>query len=400
MLIKAAYLILLAIGSFNRIYGHCEESYMMFCDCVSDIRNYKSGNWTDVVIKSGKTSCSSAIKSNSFEKLDEIKILFIVDQIETIEKFAFKQIGQTLKVLKLYGNALNLVKSGTFSGFRKLSQLSLVNNNIELIEEKSFESSVIKNLDLSRNKIEMIAADTFAESEITKIVLRYNRLSYINEDAFNKHLEILQLDYNNLEHLQGGFASKSPKLRELTISHNKLSHVSDVPSLVKANKLDFSFNNINHINLPEFEDFKDLTFLDLSSNKLETFSLNYFKKVKTERLTLLLSYNLLTNVKFKDDTKPMTLTLFGNPWNCKCLEKMQKHMLQNNFSTTKCDLELFKCGLLPVCIEQGECEDSQPVENRDDLKRFMQVVQRQKGSLVCDVFRDTGPRFVVGIRSR
>ncbi|XP_044266219.1 P-granule-associated novel protein 1-like [Tribolium madens] len=399
MLIKAAYLILIAIGSFNRIYGHCEESYMTFCDCVSDIRNYKSGNWTDVVIKSDKISCSSTIKSNNFEKLEEIKILFIVNQIESIERFTFKQIGGTLKVLKFYGNNLIQVKSNMFSGFRKLSQLGLVNNNIELIEEKSFSGSVIKNLDLSRNKIEMIAANTFDGSEITKIVLRYNRISHINEDAFNNHLEILQLDYNNLEHLQGGFASKSPKLSELTISHNKLSHVSDVPSLVKANKLDFSFNNINHINLPEFEDFKDLIYLDLSSNKLETFSLKYFKKVKTERMTLLLSYNLLTNIKIKSNAKPMTLTLFGNPWNCKCLKEMQKSMLENNFTTTKCDLELFKCGFLPVCIDQGECKNSQPVENRDDLKRFMQQ-NREKENFTCDVFRETSSRFIVGIHSR
>lgn len=395
MFIKATYLTLFIIGSFSRISGHCVESYMMFCDCVTDISNYKSENWTDVVIKSDQTSCASVIKSDSFVKLEEIKILFIVNQTNSIQKLAFKEIGQTLKILKFYGNTLNQIGTHTFSNFRKLSQLGLVNNNIELIEDNSFSGSVIKTLDLSRNKIEMILSNTFDGSEITRIVLKYNKISHINENAFNKHLEVLQLDYNNLEHLQDGFAKNSPKLSELTISDNKLTHISGIPSLVKVKKLDFSFNNINYINLQEFEDFKDLIYLDLSSNKLETISLKYFKKVKAERLMLLLNFNHLTNLKIKNGEKPMTLTLFGNPWNCKCLEELQKNMHEGNYTTTKCDLELFKCGLVPVCIEQGECK-TQPVENRGDFRRFMQILNKTRENLICDVFRKVSPKHIVG----
>ncbi|RZC31765.1 LRR 8 domain containing protein [Asbolus verrucosus] len=375
---------------------------MVFCECVSDLNEYNIRNWTEVVLGSRKVennTCSSfTISRDTFENFEEIKLLFIVNQVNNIYDSSFRTIGQTLKYLIFYGNNLKTIKTGTFSGFRQLNRLGLVNNNIETLEEYAFRDSLIENLDLSNNKIRAIESPTFHNCEIIQITIQNNNLSFIISNAFNEHLEVLHLDYNNIETIENGFVGNSPKLKEFTISHNKLTHISDISSLEKVKKLDFSFNDINFINNAQFEELKDLIYLDLSNNKLEQLSLKSFKKVKTERMTLLLSYNLLTNLKITD-IKPITVTLFGNPWNCDCLTKLEKEIIQHNFTRTKCDVELFKNGNIPICLDQGECQ-TKPVENRSDLQRFLEVINRSKKHLPCDLFHEVGGKNVVSVRSK
>jgi Leucine-rich repeat (LRR) protein len=247
---------------------------------------------------------------------------------------------------------------------------------------------------LSRNCLEVIPENAFQDCEITKITIRNNKLSLIHEKAFNKHVEVLHFDYNNIENIQSGFVSGLSRLKELTLSHNKLAHISGIMSLENVNKLDFSFNCINFIEMEEFEELKELTHLDLSGNKMERFPLRYFKKIKAERMTILLSYNLLTNIKIRDNVKPMTLTLYGNPWNCKCWQNVATHLIEDKFTTTKCDLELFKAGHVPVCIDQGECR-SEPVQDRSTLRRFVKILREQMGQLGCDLFGQVGAKYVV-----
>jgi Leucine-rich repeat (LRR) protein len=394
MTVKAVCLIFFVFRLLKPIQCDCKESYLVFCDCVSDLKNYKTANWTEVAIDSKSSCSSSSVSGYNFDCFDEIKLLFILNHVDNIKKGTFKTIGQTLKYLKFYGNNLHNIKISTFSGFRKLSYLTLINNNIESIESFAFKDSTIKNLDLSRNCLEVIPENAFQDCEITKITIRNNKLSLIHEKAFNKHVEVLHFDYNNIENIQSGFVSGLSRLKELTLSHNKLAHISGIMSLENVNKLDFSFNCINFIEMEEFEELKELTHLDLSGNKLERFPLRYFKKIKAERMTILLSYNLLTNIKIRDNVKPMTLTLYGNPWNCKCWQNVATHLIEDKFTTTKCDLELFKAGHVPVCIDQGECR-SEPVQDRSTLRRFVKILREQMGQLGCDLFGQVGAKYVV-----
>ncbi|KAJ3656062.1 hypothetical protein Zmor_015165 [Zophobas morio] len=396
MFVNAVFLFvtLLVISPLEQILCDCDQRYVTFCDCVSDLGNYGSDSWTDVIIDSTQQSCSSSvINNNSFEILEDIKLLFLVNSSNVIDRDAFKKIGKTLRLLKLYGNDLNHVRRGTFSGFRQLGGLNLTHNNIQFIEAFSFEDSVIISLDLSNNVLETIPQNAFYGGHIRQIIIKNNKLSFINDKAFDGHVEVLQLDYNSLEYIENGFLKNLPKLKELTMSHNRLSHISDIKSLGEVRKLDFSFNDINFIDTGEVEDLKELTYFDLSNNKLETFSLEAFKKVKN-RMTLLLSYNLLTNVKIQDNSKPMTVTTFGNPWNCKCLTKMEQKMIQYNFTTTRCNLELLRSGSFPICVEDGDCQHK-PTESRKDLRAFVEAINEKKNQLRCDVFRTIRSKDVV-----
>lgn len=382
---------------FPTIFGKCTNSYMTFCDCIRDIREEKK--CSEVVIGDLNTQVCPSISITDFTFLgiEGPKILYILNQVIDIEKNSFaNSLGESLKFLKIYGNSINNLRTSALSGFKNVEYLGLPNNKIKTIEKYTFSNSEIGVLDLSNNQLQAVAENTFQNADISKIYLQNNRLTYLSSECFNPNLQSLHLDYNNLESL-GKFA-ENIQLKILTVSHNKLNHLSELAPLENIKHLDFSFNRINSISFNQFEDLKDLEFLNLNKNQLQNLPLEAFKKMKTSKLRLFVNYNLLTDLKI-DNIKPITLTLFGNPWNCKCIDQIIKKMYRANFTTTQCDQKLFSIGELPICLEQGpSCTDS-PVENQIDLGRFLEVVNGKINNLPCNLFEETSIEYTASILS-
>ncbi|CAD5112513.1 unnamed protein product [Dimorphilus gyrociliatus] len=229
-----------------------------------------------------------------------------------------------LKNLSLSDNSLNILPGGLFKDLRNLESLKLSGNPIWIIRPNLFlplESLI--HLDIGYCAIKSIEKDWFKTMKYLKhLDLRGNRIKNIQPFIFDQlsQLEKLYLGHNSFFRLQKRALSNLRNLTVLSVHEGSLAllDVGAMDDLINLKFLDLSDNNIEHIqagaaDVPSIErlnldgnylrtlpldinKMKNLKYLDVSYNRLETFSFCLFKRIK--------------ELKF--------LNLRENPWNCRC----------------------------------------------------------------------------------
>ncbi|XP_008191917.1 insulin-like growth factor-binding protein complex acid labile subunit [Tribolium castaneum] len=379
----------------------CRHSYMTFCDNLSDLQNYNVENWTELVVgtESHDDSQLQAVDSDSLslDRLEKVVTFIIIGQIRDIKTYTFTldPFFNRLNYLQLYGNDIRRIRFTTFDTM-KLTKLSLVNNKIEYIHAGAFYNCEIKTIDLSHNKLETIETDVFSEeffyNSTKEIVIRYNEIGAIQSDSFPSSLEILNLDHNNLKVLNADVFDNLDNLQELTLSHNQLSSLGFVKNLEKLKLLDVSHNKIVALTSQHFNNLTQLQVLDLSHNQLAYPQI--FQKFNIpERhppLQISLAFNKLTHLVIEENNfRQHIVFLYGNPWNCKCWQMMEKFMLDNKVKRNVCDLKFFGNGDVPYCIEfdksdcrSGDFGKDSNISQRD-IQNFVKVVEGSLDMIRC-----------------
>src|SRR5699024_5319513 len=133
--------------------------------------------------------------------------------------------------------------------------------------------------------------------------------------------------------------------------------------------LHFAHNNIQEVHYP-FDNHKSLGFVDLSSNSIRNVSVDAFASNGTPPLVML-SFNRLTNIVFEHPERRTDLVLYGNPWICDCLTKIEKTIRDHKHIKT-CEVNYFDMGQIPFCIENGKCGTA--VLPDQDINRFINMV--------------------------
>uniref|UniRef100_A0A6C0EBC4 Leucine-rich repeat protein n=1 Tax=viral metagenome TaxID=1070528 RepID=A0A6C0EBC4_9ZZZZ len=180
--------------------------------------------------------------------------------------------------------------------FRNLYWLKLSDNNIETIDESSFEGLYnLHFLMLEKNKLKAIPKNAFKDLYNLHILyLSQNEIAHVDQDAFfnlaslkslflsgNKlesfenntfihmpHLELLNLN-NNLLTLQNNVFEGLSNLKTLYLAMNKLTSISEYffASLNNLTTLGLNFNNITSIEPLSFKNLGYLKNLTLYKNE-------------------------------------------------------------------------------------------------------------------------------------
>ncbi|XP_069131705.1 uncharacterized protein [Argopecten irradians] len=173
----------------------------------------------------------------------------------------------SLQSLQLDSNYLTFIETGTFSQLPAIVTISLGSNNIVVIENDSFPST-ITSIGLGSNCFRFTHNNPFTNlASLTTLTLSGNQISVIPDTAFTNctALTDLQLDSNNIGWLTKVMFSDCPLTYRFSASNNDIAYIEDgtfahISSLtylnLQDNKLtrypkggDFSNLNVNYLNL-------------------------------------------------------------------------------------------------------------------------------------------------------
>lgn len=96
----------------------------------------------------------------------------------------------------------------------------------------------------------------------------YKSLKWLN--LKHNHLQVLNLSHNSLAFLPWGFVERTPKLLEIDLSYNDLTHLDSkrlFDGAEKLQKLIMAYNSLHSINFDAFSGVPQLQFIDLTGNR-------------------------------------------------------------------------------------------------------------------------------------
>lgn len=184
----------------------------------------------------------------------------------------------SLQILNASSNSLTALPPELFQSTRDIKEIHLQNNSISVLAPGLLEGlDQLLVLDLSNNQLtsNWVNRDTF--SGLVRLVvlnLSHNIISRIDSHVFQDlySLQILSLEYNNIEIISEGSFSTLSNLHGLSLSHNKLTRIEayHFSGLYVLNQLFLDNNRISNIHHRAFENCTNLQDLGLSGNGLES----------------------------------------------------------------------------------------------------------------------------------
>lgn len=214
------------------------------------------------------------------------------NNISSLVDHSFDGMLQLLNLNLSHNNIVELPPE-TFAGLVSLRTLDLSHNQLNRFENKS--RSAMEDLlslevaNFSYNKLSLITSRTFLNSpyipfRLTRLDLSNNLIGILVNDFASglKKVEWLSLRNNIINEIQPHVISNITQLRYLDLSHNKLrqlkegsfepgKHHQQQQILANLTTLLLNNNKLTTIQTREFDKLKSLSYLDLSSNRLEVF---------------------------------------------------------------------------------------------------------------------------------
>jgi hypothetical protein len=380
-LLQEFKLILIVLVLVNKILCFCENSYIVICDDLEDIKQNETTSWKYVLIGSSQTNYerpNNILDGSVTLSLARTKSLTIINQLKLIRTPISIVRENYLEYLNLYDNDINEIDDYTFQNLPNLKEVYLERNKIGHLGRGIFQNTTLEVVNLSRNRIKSITT-CFYHSKIKWILLNENKISFIKPRAFPQEVEQLELNDNLLESIEGTVFENLHNLKELFLQRNLLTQIPDISALKKIHYLHFAYNNVKLVDYP-FNNHKDLEFLDLSSNLIKNVTVEVFSSDRTPPLVLL-PFNRLTNLKFNNPERKTDLVLYGNPWNCDCLFRIEKILVTHKHYKS-CEFDFFRNGKLPMCVGSGKCEDDSVESN--DIQNFIDMIISCEDRSLCN----------------
>lgn len=350
------------------------------------------------------------LKNSILEQNQKLKELYLTDNRISVVSFLS---SESIQELYLSNNHLHYVKRESLINLVNLKKLIITNNKrfytlnrdgfLILEELKILDAShcylsklyvngfpKLEILNLSYNNISKIGNDSFKFNvNLSSIDLSFNSLNIIEKDSFlkNEKLEFLNLKGNKIVDVSWAFNLRNVK--NLNLSNNGVTDILNL-NLSKVQILDFSNNKIDEL-MTDFDVvLPDITELNVKSNRIKEIT-----KLKSSTLTVLnlgnckiinvdenaftevnalrklkLSDNKIKNVDFVKHLLHLEeLNLDENAWECKCKDKDQIELFENENVTILGDV---------VCVPDGltwmkfcEKEEKAEMEKIQKLNSFV-----------------------------
>jgi len=218
----------------------------------------------------------SALSDGALSSLRSLSVLKVQDNvISSVGDHALTGLT-SLRILNMSSNRLVALPPELFSKTRELRQLILSNNSLTVLAPGLLDSlEELEELDLSNNQLTSpwVKRDTF--SQLTRLVildLSFNSLTKIDASVFKglSSLQILKLEYNNIDTLVDGCFGSLINLHSLTLSHNKIARFEPVHTigLNALGQLLLDSNKLRVLHRHVFTNLTNLQDLSLSGNNL------------------------------------------------------------------------------------------------------------------------------------
>ena len=232
-----------------------------------------------------------------------------------------------LRTLDLSHNSLSSLPQKAFGQLRKLEQLNLASNNLNVIDDQALGGlDSLIGLDLAHNQFVALPSDLFQEAKyLQDLKLHNNTLSVLAPGLFHglEHLLVLNLSrnemgnewitpqtfrdllrlvaldlsYNRLATLDNGVLNPLTSLQILDLSHNRIHHLrgNSFLSQVNLHSLKINHNTIDNIHSEAMAGLSVLSTLQLGHNRLQRLETDVFKNC-TSLVDLSLPGNMFREV--------------------------------------------------------------------------------------------------------
>lgn len=195
----------------------------------------------------------------TFSRLRKLRIE--ESTVEILERADFADMRQ-LEELDLYDNRIKFLPEDVFSDLPNLTMLKLRENQIETLPKNLFSNmKKLRSLDMCKNRLTSFRSDIIKTlPQLQWIDLSENRIEIRENDAWNfPNLESLLLKYCRIQEIPKRFLTNMPKLIQLFMFSNKLTHLDRnlFANNPKIEWIDFAENDLKTIDV----DFTKMKFL-------------------------------------------------------------------------------------------------------------------------------------------
>ncbi|KAJ7393959.1 hypothetical protein OS493_003628 [Desmophyllum pertusum] len=238
------------------------------------------------------------LTKNALQGLKQLKFLEITEQSKgrqfKILNGAFNDLS-SLEYMTLRDNVNTYLASDVFKGLLSLRELILSRNYLSQI---SMEINNLEKLDLSNNQLSILDEKSFrgSGSSLKYLDLRGNKLKTISKDTFQtfSSLRELHLANNELSELPTGIFQDLTDLIKLDLSQNEISELPQFifKELKSLKTLYLNNNKITDILPNAFAGLKNLENLYLQGNLLKDMPIETFKGLSRLRNLKLDSFSL------------------------------------------------------------------------------------------------------------
>lgn len=322
-----AFLVLLSVVCcrLTQSSDACNVVNITGCEASCEFDDDSSDATNQLLVTCEKSGLSSVPSESLCVQLLKIE----KNDIHFVEHVQFT----CLRKLFLDSNNIQVINSDAFDGLSDLTELSLASNDINTLSGVQFRGVVnLKALYLDHNPLAKIITETFTRKD------------------FAKSLEVLSLSFCSLHTIEPLAFSAFDSLRILNVSHNDLISVSaffasfDAQGLPELQYLDISYNSLNDLGVNYFGRLPAVKQLFLTHNKITMLSSHTFAGAENSLHALHLNHNNISSIEPKslgefgaliyadlsynrleslaEDTfnwtKDFRIILHNNPWQCTC----------------------------------------------------------------------------------
>ncbi|XP_057312142.1 insulin-like growth factor-binding protein complex acid labile subunit [Hydractinia symbiolongicarpus] len=218
--------------------------------------------------------------------------LFLDDnKLRNLECYTFYSLYE-LESLTLSNNTISIIQKNAFKRGERICNMKTLEvscNIIEKIENGTFEGcTILETIHLNKNNISKIEGNVIAPAKSLKnIYLQNNNLRSIKPNTFNlpKVLNI-RLSSNNIENVKNS----------LLLQNNKIKYFPHLLTFPSLSYLDLHMNRIAELPSNVFLQLPKVTYVNLSSNKIQTLSFQAFYGAELLK-TLYLHDNKISEVE-------------------------------------------------------------------------------------------------------
>jgi Leucine-rich repeat (LRR) protein len=290
------------------------------------------------------------IEDNAFAPLYNLHTLNLAEnRLHTLSDNIFNGL-KVLSKLTLNNNLISIIESNVFSNCSDLKELDLSSNQLQSVPDALRGLTVLKTLDLGENQISQFKAGAFKNlNQLTGLRLIDNQIENITKGMFESlpHLSVLNLAKNRIQTIERGSFDMNKEIEAIRMDGNFISDINGVfstlSSLMWLNLAENHLTWFDYAFIP-----KNLKWLDIHSNYVESLS-NYYKLQEEIQIkTLDASHNRVTEIgpmnvpnsielvfinnnhiskihpnTFVDKTKLIRVDLYANS-----MQKLQLHQLR------------------------------------------------------------------------
>lgn len=320
----------------------------------------------------------SKLTSFSLEDSPVLEDLRIYGSLNDIQMNIFQKFTN-LHYLLLNKNVLQRLKRGTFNDL-KLVSLDLQDNDIQFIHPGTFRNSVVNQLYLDYNKLSTLVPHQLPEVEV--LSLSHNELTFIENGTLSQKLKILDLTDNLFDDVLYTGVHGLVDLNTLILARNQLEVLNSFPDLPSLETLSLFKNRLNFINPDVLKKLPQLKTLNLCSNRLKKMPALHLIPALTN---LYISNNLLQFIDFEPYRNLASVSIYGNPFTCRCLDMIEAQLVSKKVERQECDM--YSNGKMPNCFRFAyNCKEvlasDLKLEQITELDNYVIMVEMQNSSCI------------------